>query len=142
MIRLFLFTLTVLVLASVAQAQIPVNPMAPENCFMCPAPTPPIQRYQAPQSPYNSFNNYGADFYTPDYSTPPTPVPYNRHSLNNQPYDYSGMDSGADYCCDFSAQEEAAHRRAEQQHWLNELYQNAKPLPCGPAFDPRARAGC
>ena len=140
MIRIFLFTLTMLVLASVAQAQIPVNPMAPENCFMCPAPTPPIKNYTTP-SPYNSFNNYGADFYTPTPSAPPPRPSYN-HSLNSQPYEYSGFDAGADYCCDFSAQEEAAHRRAEQQNWLNQLYQNAKPLACGPAFDPRAREGC
>lgn len=140
MIRLVLFTLTVLLLAGVAQAQIPLNPMAPENCFMCPAPTPPIQRHTAPPSPYNSFNNYGADFYTPAPSAPPPS--YNRQSFSPPSYDYGDMSAGADYCCDFS-QQDAQTERIEQRNWrLQNLYQNQKSIACGPAFDPRAREGC
>ena len=72
----------------------------------------------------------------PDYG-------YNQ-PLNSQPYDYSnsGFNSGATYCCDFSDTYEQQERNATQQWQLQNLYQNQKPLACGPAMSPRARDGC
>ena len=92
-------------------------------------------------------NDWQQDVQPQDQWTRPGPVSpdtYNRQSLNSQPYDYSasGMDSGAEYCCDFSTQERAQERREQRQWRLQNLYQNQKPIACGPAFDPRAREGC
>ena len=47
-----------------------------------------------------------------------------------------------DYCCDFTDQSVAQARSEESQWRLQGLYQNQKPVACGPAFDPRAREGC
>ena len=89
---------------------------------------------------------YTSNVYSDPWSRPgPIGPDYgNRHSLNSQPYDYSssGLGNGAEYCCDFSDIDERQERNATQDWQLKNLYQNQKPIACGPAFSPRAREGC
>ena len=118
MIRIFLFTLTVLVLASVAHAQ---------TDWGC-------------GGPCNTYDAMQNDGFTYDRYTP-VPPSYNQplNSFNSQRFE---SDTSMDYCCDFTDQS-AAQARSEESKWrLQGLYQNQKPVACGPAFDPRARDGC
>ena len=116
MIRIFLFTLTVLVLASVAHAQ---------TDWGC-------------GGPCNTYDAMQNDGFTYDRGYTPGQYSYDQ-SLNSQRFE---PDTSMDYCCDFTDQS-AAQARSEESQWrLRDLYQNQQPAACGPAFDPRAREGC
>ena len=97
MIRVLLFTLTVLVLASMAHAQLPTltNPDPP--CWMC-IESPPASTF--------SERHYQRQQRTPSYNAPTLPS-YDRgytpgqnrynQSLNDRAYRDPGMSSGAEY---------------------------------------------
>lgn len=83
---------------------------------------------------------YGAGAYmqpVPDRSQ----APEFRHSLQSPYYGQAQEWDGPSFDDQMFREEERAHMRA-QQHWLNQLYQDQKPVACGSAFDPRAREGC
>ncbi|MCY3729215.1 MAG: hypothetical protein OXF97_09525 [Nitrospira sp.] len=93
------------------------------------------------------MQNYGG--YQQTYPAPQyAPAPRPRHQLNPNGWAHTqaylrSLDSlEADIERGFRQQEEQS-ARIEQRNWrLQNLYQNQKPLACGPTFDPRAREGC
>lgn len=74
-----------------------------------------------------------------------TPRSYN-HSLGSpsmNQYRYDGSMVGSPTFEQSFQQQRQRDAQIEQRNWqLQNLYQNQKPAACGPAFDPRARAGC
>lgn len=138
-------------LVTPAVAQFPELPTFPtfDNLGAVP-PAPSTPRWTHPAPSYNSSNNYGADFYTPSFQertyTPPPPQ-YN-HSLNNYApampeYRTDGSRvGGPTFDQQFRRQEEQMDRIDRRNNRLRQTYQNQKPIACGPAYSPRARAGC
>ena len=116
MIRVLLFILTVLVLASMAHAQLPTltNPDPP--CWMC-VESPPAGTF--------SERHYQRQQRTPSYTAPTLPS-YDRgytpgqnrpnHSLNDRTYRDPGMSYGAEYWWPTPEQQMQSDRLAIEEY--------------------------
>ena len=123
-----------------------LNPMGPGSyCALC-VPNSvdgAVDRHFKRQERFSSPSydpTYGAGAYMrPVPMSPPTT--HYRHSLQDNPASLPEWDD-RQIEEDRFREEQRSHMKAQQQHWLHQLYQNQKPVACGPAFDPRAREGC
>ena len=120
------------------------SPLSPGGyCALCVKPegmSPAVQRhFQRQQRQQAPAYSYGWQPSPPSYQQPS----YNRQSLNTNPYADAYGNTGAEYYGQPDPAETLDQMRRNQEQWrLQDLYQNAKPQACGPAFDPRAREGC
>lgn len=130
MARLLPLILSVFFLAGPASAQIPANPMAPENCFMCPAPGPPAgtfsdRHYQRQQRTQSFSAPPSVPSY--DYGYTPGQNPYDQ-SLNDQSFRSPSMSNGAEYWWPTPQQQMQSDRNAIEEY--NAGYGMRSRQPC------------
>ena len=117
MARFLSFILISLFLVGLAYAQIPANPMAPGNCFMCPAPSPPAGTF--------SDRHYQRQQRTPSFSAPSVPSYDDGYTPGQNPYDQSlydqdyrspSMSNGAEYWYPTPSEQLQSDRNAIEEY--------------------------